>query len=127
MSMPAISCVADVSIVTVSKLLVEVGAACQKFHDESVVNVASQRLQCDEICSFVYAKDKNVENATASPDKAGDVWTWTGIDADSKLVISWLVAGRSAESADIFMHDVAARLKNRVQHTQTDISPIQSC
>lgn len=116
-SLRATSRIVDVSINTVTKVLVDTGRACEKFHDEHVKGVVSQRVQCDEIWSFVYAKDKNVDKAEAAPEGAGDVWTWTGIDADSKLVISWYVGNRDAESACEFMNDVAARLKTRVQLT----------
>lgn len=114
-SLRSISRICDCSINTVTKLLVSVGKACQKFHNEKVINVNAKRVQADEIWSFVYAKEKNVP--AGMEDKAGDVWTWVGIDADSKLVISWLVGDRSADCANVFMHDVAARLKNRVQLT----------
>lgn len=117
MSLRATSRVADVSINTVTKLLVDVGRACQKFHDETVVNIVSQRIQCDEIWSFVYAKDKNVDRAAAAPSNAGDVWTWTGIDADTKLIVSYYMGNRDAESAHEFMQDTASRLSNRVQLT----------
>lgn len=123
MSLRATSRIADVSINTVTKLLVDVGAACQKFHDETVVNVNSQRVQCDEIGSFVYAKNKNVEAATAAPSTAGDVWTWTGIEADTKLMVSWYVGNRDAESAHDFMQDIKSRLRNRVQLTTDGFRP----
>lgn len=113
-SLRATSRIADVSINTVTKLLVSVGKACQAFHNEQVVNVRSKRVQCDEIWSFVYAKEKN------KPDNiegAGDVWTWTAIDSDSKLIISWLVGERDAYTANIFMNDVADRLATRIQLT----------
>jgi IS1 family transposase len=113
-SLRSTSRLADGSINTVTKLLVDVGRACQKFHDENIVNVKSKRIQCDEIWSFVYAKEKN---KPLDMEEAGDVWTWTAIDADSKLIVSWLVADRDAESANIFMNDVAKRLQNRVQLT----------
>ena len=122
-SLRATSRIADVSINTVTKLLVDVGAACQKFHDYTVINVKSQRVQCDEIWSFVYAKDKNVEDAVAAPDKAGDVWTWTGIDADSKLIVSWFVGNRDAESALEFMQDIKSRIANRIQLTSDGYKP----
>jgi IS1 family transposase len=112
---------ADVSINTVTKLLVDVGRACQIFHDETVKGVKSKRVQCDEIWSFVYSKQKNVHEDM--PDGSGDVWTWTGIDADSKLIISWYVGDRDAESADYFMHDVASRLANPVQLTTDGHKP----
>ncbi len=86
--MRAISRVADVSINTVSKLLVDAGEACAAFHDKQVRNVPAKRCQVDEIWSFTYAKAKNVPTAKAAPEGAGDTWTWTAIDADSKLIIS---------------------------------------
>ncbi|HUZ60272.1 MAG TPA: IS1 family transposase [Hanamia sp.] len=115
-SLRATSRIADVSINTVTKLLVDVGKACQKFHNEKVVNVSTKRIQCDEIWSFVYAKDKNATQEQKEVG-AGDAWTWVGIDADTKLVVSWFVGNRDADSANIFMNDVATRLKNRVQLT----------
>lgn len=114
-SLRSCSRIADVSINTVTKLLVDVGRACEKFHNETVIGVSTKRIQCDEIWSFVYSKQKNVPDGMEQV--AGDVWTWVGIDADSKLVVSWLVGGRDADSANTFMNDVATRLKNRVQLT----------
>jgi IS1 family transposase len=116
-SMRSISRIADVSINTVSKLLVEAGEACLAIHDEHVRDVKASRIQCDEIWSFCYAKAKNVATAKAAPDGAGDVWTWTAIDADSKLMVSYFVGDRGAESAMILMDDLRARLANRVQLT----------
>ena len=116
-SMRSVSRVCDVSINTVAKLLVDAGNACIAFHDQKVVNVAAKRVQCDEIWSFTYAKAKNVKTAKAAPHYAGDCWTWTGIDADSKLVVSWMVGGRDSMSAHVFMADLAKRLANRVQLT----------
>jgi len=116
-SMRSISRVADVSINTVAKLLTEAGEACMLHHDETVRGVTVKRVQCDEIWSFVYAKKKNVETAKAAPEGAGDAWTWTAIDADSKLIVSYVVGKRDAECAHIFMQDVADRLANRVQLT----------
>ena len=113
--MRATARLADVAFNSVKKLLIEVGAACQKFHDEKVVNVNSKRIECDEIWAFVYAKQKNAAK-TGNPE-AGDAWTWTSIDAHSRLIVSWYVGHRDAESAEIFMNDVAARLKNPVQLT----------
>src|SRR5438445_12104163 len=107
---------ADVSLNTVSKLLVDLGAACAKFHDENVVNVRVRRLQCDEIWCFVGAKAKNV-----TPEKKaegwGDTWTWTGLDADTKLCVSYLVGGRGLGWAKEFMADCANRIRGRVQIT----------
>src|SRR5687768_8632423 len=85
-SLRSTSRMADVSINTVTKLLVSVGKACDKFHNETVVDIAAKRVQCDEIWSFVYAKKKNVPEGME--DVAGDVWTWTAIDADTRLIIS---------------------------------------
>ena len=116
-SLRAASRIADVSLDTVTKLLVDAGRACQAFHDEDVRNVRCKRVQCDEIWSFTYAKQKNVATAKAAPEGAGDTWTWTALDADSKLIVSWLVGSRDAEYAAAFMEDVATKLANRVQLT----------
>jgi IS1 family transposase len=116
-SMRSISRVADVSINTVSKLLVEAGEACLILHDDTVRNVKASRIQCDEIWSFCHAKAKNVATAKAAPEGAGDVWTWTAIDADTKLIVSYYVGDRSGESAMCLMDDLQARLANRVQLT----------
>ena len=117
MSMRSISRVVGVSINTVSKLLVDAGEACATYHDEHVRGVKASRIQCDEIWSFCYAKQKNVKKAKAAPEGAGDVWTWTALEADSKLIVSYLVGGRDSEYANEFMQDVASRLANRVQLT----------
>jgi len=116
-SMRAVSRLCDVSINTVSGLLVKAGQVCAAFHDETVRGVKARRVQVDEIWSFTYAKNKNVDAAKAAPEGAGDTWTWTGIDADSKLLISWLVGNRDAVYASAFMNDLASRLANRVQLT----------
>jgi IS1 family transposase len=116
-SMRSISRVADVSINTVSKLLVEAGEACLAIHDETVKDVKASRVQCDEIWSFCHAKEKNVATAEAAPEGAGDVWTWTAIEADTKLIVSYFVGDRSGQSAIALMDDLRARLANRVQLT----------
>ena len=116
-SMRSISRVADVSINTVSKLLVEAGEACLAIHDETVRNVKARRIQCDEIWSFCHAKAKNVATAKAAPEGAGDVWTWTAIEADTKLIVSYFVGDRSAQSALALMDDLRARITNNVQIT----------
>lgn len=85
---------ADVIGNAVSKLLVDAGKACAAFHDEKVRDVKARRVQVDEIWSFTYAKQKNVRNAKKAPAEAGDTWTWTGIEAETKLILSWLVGGR---------------------------------
>src|ERR1700686_207467 len=101
---------------TVTKLLVDLGQACMAFHDKHVRNVSVRRLQCDEIWAYVGAKAKNV-----TPEKKeigwGDVWTWVGIDADTKLVVSYLIGGRGADWAMDFMKDAASRIQGRVQIT----------
>lgn len=116
-SMRSISRIADVSINTVTKLLAEAGEACLAIHNEHVQNVPSKRIECDEIWSFNYCKQRAVATAKAAPEDAGDVWTWTAIDADSKLIVSYLVGGRDANYATEFMHDLVDRLRNRVQLT----------
>jgi hypothetical protein len=89
----------------------------EAFHDQTVRNVASKRVQCDETWGFVYAKQRNVAAANAAPERAGDIWTWTVLDANTKLIISYQVGGRDGGYAYEFIHDVAARLANRVQLT----------
>ena len=116
-SLRAISRIADCSINTVTKLLVDIGTACQKYHDENVRNVTAKRVQCDEIWSFIYGKDKNLPEDLRGKYGFGSIWTWVALDSDSKLAISWLVGNRDAEFANIFMEDVKLRLKNRVQLT----------
>ena len=120
-SLRSTSRMADVSINTVTKLLVDVGMACQQFHNEKVKGIKSQRIQCDEIWSFVYSKQKNVPEGME--EEAGDVWTWTGLDADSKLIVSWLVGSRDADSADYFMHDLRDRISNPIQLTTDGHKP----
>jgi IS1 family transposase len=119
-SMRSISRVTGVSINTVTKLLVDAGGACAEFHDEAVRNVKAQRVQCDEIWSFAYAKANHVLGAKAAPDRAGDVWTWTALDADSKLIISWLVGPRVKDAARSFMYDLSLRLGNSPVQITTD-------
>ena len=116
-SLRATSRLADVSINTVTKLLVEVGKACQKYHDENVKGLTAKRVQCDEIWSFVYAKDKNIPEEKQGLHGIGSIWTWVAMDSESKLTISWLVGNRDAEFANMFIQDVKARLANRVQLT----------
>lgn len=115
MSIRATARVADVSKNTVAKLLAEAGAACSAFHDEHVRGVHAQRVQCDEIWSFVGCKQKNVK--PDADEWRGDVWTWTALDSDSKLAISYLVGGRDSDYAIAFMDDLCARLASRVQLT----------
>lgn len=115
--MRSISRVCGVSFNTVAKLLEDAGEFCARFHDENVRGVKSKRVQCDEIWSFVAAKQKSVPGMKAPVAGAGDCWTWTGIDADTKLIVSYMVGPRDGDSAYTFMQDVAYRLVGRVQMT----------
>jgi IS1 family transposase len=117
MSIRAITRLTGASKNTVAKLLVDAGKACAAYHEEHVRNVKASRVQVDEIWSFTYAKQKNVATAKDAPEGAGDTWTWTALDADTKLIVSYLVGGRDAEYAMWFMDDLASRLANRVQLT----------
>lgn len=102
---------------TVLKFVAEIGEACEAFHDERVRGVNSKRIQADEIWSFCYAKDKNLPDHMRGQDGVGSVWTWTAIDSDTKLMVSWHVGSRDADSARWFMQDLASRLAGRVQLT----------
>lgn len=102
---------------TVNKLLIDAGKACSKYHNEHVRNVKASVIQCDEIWSFTYAKQKNVAAAKDAPEFAGDTWTWTAIDSESKMIISYMVGDRDSEYAMAFMDDLRGRLSNRVQLT----------
>lgn len=116
-SMRSISRIVDVSLNTVSKLLEEAGEAALEMHDEMMRGVKASRIQCDEIWSFNYCKEKNVKTANAAQEDAEDVWTWTALDADSKLIVSYFVGDRSGQSAIALMDDLRSRLANRVQLT----------
>lgn len=116
-SLRAISRMTGTSKNTVVKLLADAGEAFSDYQDRTLRNLACKRLQVDEIWSFVYAKAKNVPTAKAAPPKAGDIWTWTAIDADTKLVPSWYVGARDGEAAKHFVGDLAGRLAGRVQLT----------
>jgi IS1 family transposase len=94
--------------------LVDLGTACQKFHNDYVKDLPSKKVQCDEIWSFVYAKEKNLPENMRGKYGLGSIWTWVAIDSDSKFVISWLIGNRDAEYALSFIKDVASRLKNRI-------------
>ena len=102
---------------TITTLLVQLGEACSAYQDAQLRNLSSKRVQADEIWSFVYAKAKNVPDDKRDTFGFGDVWTWTAIDPDSKLVFSWIVGPRDVFTAKVFMRDVASRLANRVQLT----------
>ena len=113
----AITRITGVAKNTVLKLLADVGEACEAYHDEHVHGLTSKRVQADEIWSFCYAKQKNVPADLKGRFGYGDVWTWTAIDADSKLMVSWLIGRREAREAHALMKDVARRLVNPIQLT----------
>lgn len=102
---------------TVSRLLVEIGTACKDYQDRTLRNLACRRVQVDEVWSFIYAKQKNVTEKMKEKPGVGDVWTWTAIDAESKLILSYHVGNRDGRDAYFFMQDVASRLANRIQLT----------
>lgn len=116
-SLRSISRITGVTINTVSKLLEDAGEVCAAFHDEHVRGVKAKRVQVDEIWSFTAAKQKNVSAMKKLVDGAGDTWTWTALEADTKLIISYFVGSRDAQCAKWFMNDVADRIANRVQLT----------
>jgi len=117
MAIRAVARVTGKSKNTITKLLVDAGRICSAYQDEHFRNLQTRSVEVDDIWSFVYAKKRNVATAKAASEGAGDVWTWTAIDADSKLVMSWLVGGRDGEYALSFMDDLKSRLANRVQLT----------
>jgi IS1 family transposase len=102
---------------TIVKFLREAGEACLRYQDEHLRNLTCKRIQVDEIWSFVGMKQKNVPTTRKGEFGVGDVWTWTAIDAHTKLVVSWLLGDRSGESAEMFIGDLAGRLANRIQLT----------
>ena len=122
-SLRAISRLTGASKNTIAKLLSDMGKACATYHDQHVRNLKSQRIQMDEIWSFVFSKQDNVKRAKNAPEDAGDAWTWTAIDADSKLLVSWLVGDRTTDSALRFVDDLKSRLANRVQLTSDGYRP----
>ncbi len=122
-SLRAVTRITGVSINTVTKLLIDAGKVCSDYQDRTLRNLTCKRIQVDEIWAFCYAKAKNVETAKAAPEGAGDIWTWTAIDADTKLIPSWKVGSRDAETARDFIADLAERLANRVQLTSDGHKP----
>jgi IS1 family transposase len=102
---------------TVAKLLVAAGHACAAYQDKALRNLPCKRVQMDEIWSFVYAKNDNVAKAKSAPATAGDVWTWTAVCADTKIIVSWLLGSRDTSAAVAFTNDLRSRLANRVQLT----------
>lgn len=117
MSLRAASRIADCSINTVTRILVDVGTACAEFHDKAVRNLPCKRVQCDEIWSFVGAKQKNTPEDRKAAGDMGDVWTWTALCADTKLIASYAVGRRDALAASHFIADLRDRLANRIQLT----------
>lgn len=122
-SIRAITRLTGASKNTVAKLLVDAGHACAAYQDKALRNLPCKRVQMDEIWSFVYAKAANVEKAKAAPEAAGDVWTWTAICADTKLIVSWLLGARDQDAALTFVRDLESRLANRVQLTSDGHRP----
>jgi IS1 family transposase len=106
-----------VALNTIAKLLADIGRACDDYHDANVRNLKVRRLQCDEIWSFIGAKAKNTRIEKKAKFGWGDIWTWVGIDADTKLVVSYMVGNRDGGWAEEFMKDCASRIRNRVQIT----------
>ncbi len=124
-SIRATARITDTAINTVVKLLRKVGAACLEYQDKVMRNLSCQKLQCDEIWSFIYSKAKNVPEEHDGQFGYGDVWTFTALDADSKLVPSWLVGLRNVDCAYAFIADLRDRLAHRVQLTTDghDLTP----
>ncbi len=116
-SLRATSRITGVAYNTVENLLRNAGEACQAFHDDFSYGINSRRIQCDETWSFNYVKDWRKDDAKNPPEMAGTVWTWTAIDPDTKLIVTWLSGDRGVETATRFMHDLASRLMDRVQVT----------
>lgn len=117
MSLRATARITGVARMTIEKLLRDLGAVCERYQDETLRNLPCRRVECDEIWSFIYAKAQHVPTAKNPPPEAGDVWTWVGMDAESKLVLSWRIGQRDGATAFEFMDDLARRLRRRVQLT----------
>jgi IS1 family transposase len=122
-SLRATTRMAGCSINTVSKLLLDIGEACAGYQDEHLRDLACKTVEADEIWSFVYSKQRNVPDELQGQFGVGDVWTWTALDADSKLIVSWYVGARQQEDADAFMVDLASRLRDRIQLTTMAYAP----
>jgi IS1 family transposase len=122
-SLRAITRLTGISRTTLIKLLEDAGQAFSEYQDRVLVNLPCKRVQVDEAWAFCYAKQKNVPTAKAAPEGAGDIWTWVGLDADTKLVVSWYVGGRDGGAAMTFMDDLAPRLASRVQLTSDGHKP----
>lgn len=122
-SLRAIARLTGASKNAIVRLLVAAGEAFTDYHDRTLRNLPCRRLQVDEAWAFCYAKQKNVATAKAAPPQAGDIWTWAAIDAETKLVPSWLVGSRDAHAAHAFIGDLAGRLAHRVQLTSDGHKP----
>ena len=122
-SLRAISRISGVAFNTVLKFAADAGKAAAAYQDKVLRNLPCKRVQVDEIWAFCYAKDKNVPEHLQGKQGVGSVWTWVAIDADSKLNVSWLVGSRDADDANLFLDDLASRLKNRVQLTSDGHNP----
>jgi IS1 family transposase len=122
-SLRAITRLTGISRTTLLKLLEDAGQAFSEYQDRVLVNLPCKRVQVDEAWAFCYAKQKNVATAKAAPEGAGDIWTWVGLDADTKLVASFYVGARDSEAAMMFMDDLAPRLASRVQLTSDGHKP----
>ena len=122
-SLRAMTRLTGISRTTLIKLLEDAGQAFSEYQDRALVNLPCKRVQVDEAWAFCYAKQKNVSTAKAAPEGAGDIWTWVGLDADTKLVASWYVGGRDSEAAATFIDDLAPRLASRVQLTSDGHKP----
>ena len=122
-SLRATSRMADVAYNSVLKLVSEAGKACADYQDMALHNLPCRRIQVDEIWAFCYTKQKNVDRAKKSVEGAGDIWTWTAIDAETKLVPSWFVGSRDADAAQMFMQDLATRMRGRIQLTSDGHNP----
>lgn len=116
-SLRSVARMTNLSVNTVMKFVADFGPVCEEWHDEHVRNVKAQRVQCDEIWAFCYAKDKNLPAHMRGQPGVGSVWTWTAIDSDSKLMVSWMVGDRDADCAGRFMKDLSERLDGRCQLT----------
>ena len=123
LALRAITRLTGISRTTLLKLLVDAGQAFSEYQDHALMNLPCRRVQVDEAWAFSYCKQKNVPTAKKAPEDAGDIWTWVGLDADSKLAVSWHVGDRDSEAAEIFINDLAKRLSNRVQLTSDGHKP----
>ncbi len=123
LSLRAMTRLTGISRTTLIKLLEDAGQAFSEYQDRVLVNLPCQRIQVDEAWAFCYAKQKNVPAAKAAPEGSGDIWTWVGLDADTKLVASWYVGGRDSDAATTFINDLQPRLASRVQLTSDGHRP----